>query len=80
MPEPKKITPVGGWGIVDPDGNLWPDCECSRNRMLTEAAATFGPRMSWKRLYRDGYRCIRVTLIPSSATMLDALAGIVGVK
>lgn len=74
---PKKPKAANGWGIVDETGQLWPDCKHSRQATQQDTAAFLGE--PWKRLYRLGYRCIRVTLIPSTATMLDALAGITGV-
>ena len=72
----KKPRASNGWGIVDPSGYLWMNIEGTRadaQQMAGEHALE-----TWRRLYRQGYRCIRVTLIPSDATMMDALAGITG--
>lgn len=56
---------------MNPDGCLWPDCYHSRGTALKQAAGLCA--VTWKQLYREGYRCIRVTVIPSTATWLDAL-------
>ncbi len=76
MFDPKKPKAANGWGVVDRFGKLYPDIWIYRKHAISTVSEDLG--RPWKALYRQGFRCIRVTLIPSTATMMDALAGITG--
>lgn len=60
MNRPKKTPLVRGWGIVGPGGYLWVDIFSYRSDAQRDAVNAFDE--PWKRLYRQGYRCVRVKL------------------
>lgn len=61
------ISPAKGWCIVSPvvrphivgQSFAW-----TRKDAIEKEVSTFGPNWTWKKLYRSGWRCIRVEVIP----------------
>lgn len=60
--EPATTQLADGWGIVDMYGDLWPDVQYSRRTIQEYAEGICAT--TWKKLYRMGYRCIKVRVVP----------------
>lgn len=62
--QPKAPKPVKMWAVVDPSGDILIWSARYRRNNAIRAAIDNGKSGVWRFLYRRGYRCVRVTVIP----------------